>query len=215
MINPDNSFRRSLNSHNQQNNQGQNDQYSESNWEVQSHNLNNKNGKNVMTRENSQEQYGMGNQRTSMDYLNQESNEEHYQQNMNNQRQMNYGSSLNFNSGSSSSQESSSQEEYIKEQNNGDIAVDIGRNVASKMVKLFSIVDKNTARNGALQTNQAQEPLVLRQWALPTGHHQFLNMNDSKVNGLSQGIISAMYVNTENNCVSNILNYCTHGVKAK
>lgn len=205
--NQDSSNKRSLYGLNQQNNQGLNDQYSESNWEVQSpRSLNNKNGKN---RENNQEQYGEGNQRTTMDSFNQQNSEEHQHQNMNNQRQMSHGSSLNFGSDSSSSEESNGYDfqEDIKQQDNGDIADDIGRQTALKMVKLFSIVDKYTARHGAVQTNQAQEPLALRQWAVPTERHQFLNINDSKVNGLSQGLINAMYVNTENNLVSKILNY--------
>jgi hypothetical protein len=158
----------------------------------------------------------MGNKRMSMDSFNQQDSEEHHQQHINNQHlNLNHGSSLNFDSGSTSSQELNSQEDYTKEQNNGDIADDIGRKVALKMVKLVSIVDKYTARTGVVRTNQAQEPLALRQWALPTERHQFLNMNDSKVNGLSQGIISAMYVNTENNCVSRFLNYYICGVNVK
>lgn len=142
--------------------------------------------------------------------FNQQNSEEYYQQQLNkkNQRNQNYGSSFDFFSTNFAgfSSESNSQEDYIREQNeNNDIANDIGRKVAQKMVKIYGIIEKYAARNGTVQTKQAQVPLALRQWALPMAHHHFLNMNDSKVYGLDQGIIRAIYVNTERNCVSIIL----------
>lgn len=96
-----------------------------------------------------------------------------------------------------------SQEDYIKSQTeSGDIADDIGRKVAQKMVKFFNIVQKYAARNGTVPTEQAQDPLAFRQWALPMKHHQYLNMNECKAYGLSQGIFKAMDLNTEKNSVS-------------
>lgn len=104
----------------------------------------------------------------------------------------------------SASSESGSLEDYIKEQDDGDIATEIGRKVAEKMVKFFNIVEKYAARNGTVLAGPAQEPLPLRQWAIPMANHHYLNMADNKINGLSQGIIKSMYINTEMNSVSTL-----------
>lgn len=197
----ENSNERTLYNHNQQNNQGQNE-YSESKWNTQSRNSNNNKQLNqAYNQEESQMRSQIGGS------FNQQNNEEYYQQQLNkkNQRNQNYGSSFDSFSTNSAdfSLESNSQEDYIKEQNeSNDIANDIGRKVAQKMVKIYGIIEKYAARNGTVQTKQTQLPLTLRQWALPMANHHFLNMNNTKVYGLNQGIIKAMYFNTEKNCVS-------------
>lgn len=187
--------------HNHQNNQGQNE-YSESKWNIQSRNLNNNKQMN--------QAYNQGESQVRSQTggsFNQQNSEEYYQQQMNmkNQRNHNYGSSFDFFSTNSAdfSAESNSQEDYIQELNeSNDIANDIGRKVAQKMVNIYDIIEKYAARNGTVQTKQAQVPLALRQWALPMANHHFLNMNDTKLYGLNQGIIKAMYIDTDRNCVS-------------
>lgn len=176
-------------------NQNQNDEYSESNWNAQPRHLQNKNIQNSQENNN-----GGSSWKKSSTYgsLNQQNSQESEQQQSYNNRH-NYESTFDFNSGS---MESNSQEDYVKTQNDDDISNKIGRKVAQKMVKFFNIIEKYAARNGTVQTSQVHEPLSLRQWALPMTRHQFTNMVDSKVNGLSQGIIKAMLIDNENNNVS-------------
>jgi len=93
-------------------------------------------------------------------------------------------------------------DDYAAERTDGDVAAEIGRKVAEKMVKFFAIVEKYAARNGTVLTGPVQEPLPLRQWAVPMADHHYLNMADNKIYGLSQGTVKAMYINTEMNTVS-------------
>jgi len=189
-------------------NQGLNGEYSESNWNVQSGRLiqQNKNRENKQYRQynNADESQTIRSQTDR--FFDQQNSEELYQQHSynkdntnNNNNNQNYESSLDLNSGSL---ESDSQEDYVKAQNDNDIADEIGNKVAQKMVKFFNIVEKYAALNGTVHAIKDQDSLPLRQWALPMAHHHFLNMIDSKVNGLDQGLIKEMYINTERNSVS-------------
>lgn len=184
-------------------------EYSESNWNVQSRYQQNKFGQNKPGRQYSQEytseDYSPARRSQFGGYYNQQTSEERYQQYSKNKKHgsRNYGSFYDFNdSDSSSSSESGSQEDYIKDEITSDIGMDIGRKVAQKMVKFFAIVEKYAARDGTVQTNQAQDPFALRQWTFPMAHHEYLNMNDSKLTGLSQGFMKMMYMNTEEDSVS-------------
>lgn len=190
---------RTLYNQNQQLNQGQNNEYDELNWNTQSSHYQNK-----QIRPNSQGQYyAHDNQWSGSQTINDEDLNQHYSsfRNQDNQNYGSYSDSLN----SDFTSELNFREDTINDQIYSNIDSELGRIVAQKMVKFFYIVDKYAARNGTVQINQAQEPLTLRQWALPMANHQFLNMLESKVYGINQGIIKNMYVSTEINSVSNIL----------
>lgn len=183
-----------LNANQQYNNRGQNDQYGESSWNVQSRPMSNENYQ-YKQQYNNKDSQGL------------------YQQQQ--QQQQRYTDSDNLYYGLYSDFDAeyfrlNTLEDYTKEQNDGDIAKEIGRKVAQKMVKFYDIIEKHAARNGTVQTGQAQEPLLLRQWALPMTHHQFINMVDSKVNGLSRGMIKALYADTERNTVNRDLFFYIH-----
>lgn len=189
---------RTLHNQNQQLNQNQKNEYDERSWNAQSsHYQNNQNRPNGQGLNNDYDSQWSGSQTINNEDLNQ-----HYSS-FRNQDNQNYGSySDSLYSGFSS--ELNYREDFTKYQTYGSVVNEIGRNVAQKMIKFFYIVDKYAARNGTVQTSQAQEPLTLRQWALPMANHQFLNMYESKVYGISQGIIKNMYVSTEINSVSKI-----------
>lgn len=183
-----------LNENQQYNNRGQNDQYSESSWNIQSRPISNENYQ-------YKQQYNNRDNSHTTKSLYQEDSQGLYQ------HQQRYSENDNLYYGLYSDFDAeyfglNTLEDYMKEQNDGDIAKEIGRKVAQKMVKFYEIIEKHAARNGTVQTFQVQEPLPLRQWALPMTHHQFINMVDSKVYGLSRGMIKALYADTERNTVS-------------
>lgn len=184
-----------LNDNQQYNNRGQNDQYSESSWNTQSRPISNENYQ-------YKQQYNNRDNSHITKSLYQEDSQGLYQH-----QQQRYADNDNLYYGLYSDFDAeyfglNTLEDYTKEQNDGDIAKEIGRKVAQKMVKFYEIIEKHAARNGTVQTGQVQEPLPLRQWALPMTHHQFINMVDSKVYGLSRGVIKALYADTERNTVS-------------
>jgi len=189
-----------MDNQNQQNNQDYLNEFSESNWNTQTpHRLMSKNNQNQPIRQNSQEVFESENQWSRSQVsrnFNQQTEEELNQQklNNNNRASQKYGFSV--------SSESNSQEDYVKDHHNNDMSNEIGLQVAQKMVRFFTIFDKYAARNGTIQTNQAQESLALRQQALPMNHQQYFNIDESNVYGLNHGFIKSMYLNTERNCVS-------------
>lgn len=189
-----------MDNQNQQNNQDYLNEFSESNWNTQTpHRLMNKNNQNQPIRQNSQEIFESENQWSRSQVsrnINQQTQEELNQQKLNNNNRASqiYGFSV--------SSESNSQEDYVKDHHNNDMSNEIGLQVAQKMVRFFTIFDKYAARNGTIQTNQAQESLALRQQALPMNHQQYFNIDESNVYGINHGIIKSMYLNTERNCVS-------------
>lgn len=191
-----------LSANQQYNSRGQYNQYSEYGWYGPSRPVSN-------------DDYQYKQQYNGRDYshitkpLNQEDGQGLYQQ----QQQQRYADNDNLYYGLYSDFDTeyfglNTLEDYTKEQHDGDIAKEIGRKVALKMAKFYDIFEKHTARNGTVQTGQVQEPLPLRQWALPMTHHQFINMVDGKVYGLSRGMIKALYADTERNTVSRDLSFC-------
>lgn len=158
-----------------------------------------KNSQNQAIKSNSHEVFESENQwsksQTSRNF-NQQSQEEVNQKNSNNKNR----ASQNY--GSSDSSESNSQEDYFKNHHNNDLSNEIGHQVAQKMIRIFTIMDKYTSSNGTIQTNQAHESFTLRQHAMPMDQQQYLNINESNVYGLNHGVIKSMYLNTERNCVS-------------
>ncbi|KAE9544351.1 hypothetical protein AGLY_001530 [Aphis glycines] len=190
---------RFMDNQNQRNNQDYLNEFSESNWNTQTpHRLMSKNNQNQPIRQNSQEVFESENQWSRSQIsrnFNQQTQEELNQQklNNNNRASQKYGFSV--------SSESNSQEDYVKDHHNNDMSNEIGLQVAQKMVRFFTIFDKYAARNGTIQTNQAQESLALRQQALPMNHQQYFNIDESNVYGMNHGIIKSMYLNTERNCV--------------
>ncbi|XP_003242199.1 putative uncharacterized protein DDB_G0282499 [Acyrthosiphon pisum] len=207
-INQESSNERFLNNQNQQNNQDLNE-FSESNWNIQAPSRSmKKNSQNQAIKTNSHEVFQSENQwsksQTSRNF-NQQSQEEVNQQTSNNKNRasQNYGSS------------DSSQEDYVKDHHNNDLSNEIGLQVAQKMVRFFTIMDKYTASNGTIQTNQAHESFALRQHAMPMHHQQYLNINESNVYGLNHGVIKSMYLNTERNCVDLEYFFQSLWVKAK
>lgn len=181
------------------------DYYSESNWNVQSRNGQTDDRQNKPTRQYNQDYSGEQNQRTSQIH---ESFNQQYgqldQQNWNNYKQIyqNVGLLSDLDSDWSSISQSKSQADYVTKHAKGDAAYEVERNIARKMVKIYNIIQKYAAKNGTVLTNQAQDPLPLRQWAVPTSSHQFLNMYAGKISGLSQGILQSMYFGNKQNIVS-------------
>ncbi|XP_060853734.1 putative uncharacterized protein DDB_G0282133 [Rhopalosiphum padi] len=196
--NQQNSNERFMDNQYQQNNQGLNE-FSESNWNTQTPRRSmNKYSQNQPIVQNSQEVFESDNQWSRSQVsrnFDQQSQEELNQQRSNNKNHasQNYGFSV--------SSESNSQEDYVKDHHNNDLSNEIGLQVAQKMVRFFTIFDKYAARNGTIQTNQAQESLALRKHALPMDHQQYFNIDESNVYGLNYGVIKSMYLNTERNCV--------------
>ncbi|CAI6363698.1 unnamed protein product [Macrosiphum euphorbiae] len=208
-INQESSNERFLNNQDQQNNQDLNE-FSESNWNIQTPIRSvKKNSQNQAIKTNSHEVFQSENQwsksQTSRNF-NQQSQEEVNQQTFNNKNR----ASQNY--GSSDSSESNSQDEYV---NTNDLSNEIGHQVAQKMVRFFTIMDKYTASNGTIQTNQAHESFALRQHTMPMDHQQYLNINESNVYGLNHGVIKSMYLNTERNCVDLEYFFQSLWVKAK
>lgn len=204
---------------NYQNNQGLtkglHDEYSEYNWDVQySRYPLNMNNQYKSSRHNSQDfadEYNQFEKSQFGGFNYQQYGEDGYQKNAYNPRSRNYDSFFDYNFGAGPSSEYNFQEDYIKNDNaDNDAAYDIGHRVAHKMIRFLNTIEKYAAHNGTIQTSLAHDPLTLRQWALPTERHQFLNMNDNKVYGLAQGMIKAMYISTETNSVSIILLFITN-----
>ncbi|XP_050526391.1 uncharacterized protein LOC126897055 [Daktulosphaira vitifoliae] len=116
--------------------------------------------------------------------------------------QQHSGLTSDVSSGSISS-ESNSQEEYLQiaRNNQNDAAYIVGNISAKKMVRFYSIVEKYINSNGQIQNRWSNEPVELQQVTVPLPNHQFLNMNENKINGLHQGTIKSIKLNTENNYV--------------
>lgn len=188
-----------LNNQNQQNYKDLNE-FSESNWNIQTPSRSmKKNSQNQAIKLNNHEVFESENQwskpQTSRNF-NQQSQEEVNQKISNNKNR----ASQNY--GSLDSSESNSQEDYIKDHHNNDLSNEIGLQVAQKMVRFFTIVDKYTGSNGTVQTNQAHESFALRQHAMLLDQQHYLNIDESNIYGLNHGVIKSMYLNTERNCVS-------------
>ncbi|VVC29646.1 Hypothetical protein CINCED_3A016978 [Cinara cedri] len=191
-----------------QNQQGLNDEYIESKRNVQSSVLSQ--NQNKQMGQNSQESVDAeDNQWARSDFSGSQNNrnneEQNYQQTLNKKYQNTPVSeySSNFNIAESKfSSEIGFQEDYIKEQSGiSEVADSIGHNVAQKMVKFFNIVEKYADRDGTVKVQQAREPLNLRHFTLSLPNHKFLNINNSYVNGLNQGIVKEMYFNAESKSV--------------
>ncbi|XP_025192946.1 GATA zinc finger domain-containing protein 14-like [Melanaphis sacchari] len=192
--NQESSNERFMDNQNQQNNQGLNE-FSESNWNTPRRSMNMYNQHQLIRQDNQDKDENQWSRSQVSRNFNQQSQEELNQQITNNK---NHASQ---NNGFSISSEENSQEDYIKDHHNNDISNEIGLQVAQKMVRFFTIFDKYAARNGSIQTNQAQESLTLRQHALPMNHEKYLNIDESNVYGLNYGVIKSIYLNTERNCV--------------
>ncbi|XP_050443783.1 uncharacterized protein LOC126847521 [Adelges cooleyi] len=94
--------------------------------------------------------------------------------------------------------ESNSQENYVQVNSNAenDAANIIGHNIAKKVAKINAIVAKYTNRNGLLECQQSQQSAALKQMIMPMPNHQYLNMNENKINGLDAGIIKNIEMDT-------------------
>ncbi|XP_050526393.1 uncharacterized protein LOC126897056 [Daktulosphaira vitifoliae] len=125
----------------------------------------------------------------------------HEQLNQQRKHQQHSGFTSDVSSGSMS-YESNSKEEFVQmtETNQNEVIL-IGTTCAKKMIKFFNIVKININSNGQIQNRWSNEPVELQQVTVPLPNHQFLNMNENKINGLHQGTIKSIKLNTENNYV--------------
>lgn len=194
---------------NQQNKQGLNDEYSESNWNAQTsylplNQVNKQIEQNSYKSANTQDSQWTGSQVRLQNHQNSE--EQTFQQMLNKKYQNNPTdeSLSSFNAAESRySLEIGSQDDYTKEQSKIiDVSDNIGHSVAQKMVKFFNIIGKYTGLDGTVKVHQAQEPLNFRHFTMSLPNHQFLNINNSYVIGLNQGIVKEMYLNADSNSVS-------------
>ncbi|XP_050526390.1 GATA zinc finger domain-containing protein 14-like [Daktulosphaira vitifoliae] len=121
-------------------------------------------------------------------------------------RQQRQYQNVSYNSDLSSGSVSSElnfNEEYIQSSrlNQNDAAYIVGNTCAKKIMKFYSIIEKYINSNGQIQNDWFNETVEVQQVVVPLPNHQFLNINESKINGLQHGTIKLVKVNTEYNNV--------------